>query len=93
MAAPRHFEIVRRPRPAVTVCYALIKCDLGAEEEVADKLKEMEEVVWVDHTYGAYDLLAKIEVSNIEKLKEFLTWNVHKMDRIRSTLTVNRRGP
>lgn len=77
----------------MTVCYALIKCDLGAEEEVADKLKEMEEVAWVDHTYGAYDLLVKIEASNIEKLKEFLTWNVHKMDRIRSTLTVNRRGP
>lgn len=77
----------------MTVCYALIKCDLGAEEEVADKLKEMEEVAWVDHTYGAYDLLAKIEAPNIEKLKEFMMWNVHKMDRIRSTLTVNRRGP
>ena len=77
----------------MTVCYALIKCDLGAEEEVADKLKEMEEVVWVDQTYGAYDLLAKIEAPNIEKLKEFMAWNVHKMDKIRSTLTVNRRGP
>ena len=88
-----YFEIERCPRPPMTVCYALIKCDLGAEEEVADKLKEMEEVAWVDHTYGAYDLLAKVEAANIEKLKEFMTWNVQKMDKIRSTLTVNRRGP
>jgi DNA-binding Lrp family transcriptional regulator len=76
----------------MTVAYVLMKCDLGAEEEVMEKLKEMEEVMWVDQTYGAYDLIAKVESSNIEKLKEFLTWNVQKMDKIRSTLTVNRKG-
>ncbi len=76
----------------MTVAYVLMKCELGAEEEVIEKLKEMEEVLWVDQTYGAYDLIAKVESGNIEKLKEFLTWNVQKMDKIRSTLTVNRKG-
>ena len=54
----------------MTVAYVLMKCELGAEEEVTEKLKEMEEVVWVDQTYGAYDLLAKLEAANIEKLWE-----------------------
>ena len=76
----------------MTVAYVLMKCELGAEEEVIEKLKEMEEVLWVDQTYGAYDLIAKLESGNIEKLKEFLTWNIQKMDKIRSTLTVNRKG-
>ncbi|MDX1533403.1 MAG: Lrp/AsnC ligand binding domain-containing protein [Nitrosopumilaceae archaeon] len=76
----------------MTVAYVLMKCELGAEEEVIEKLKEMEEVLWVDQTYGAYDLIAKVESGNIEKLKEFLTWNIQKMDKIRSTLTVNRKG-
>ncbi len=76
----------------MTVAYVLMKCELGAEEEVIEKLKEMDEVLWVDQTYGAYDLIAKVESGNIEKLKEFLTWNVQKMDKIRSTLTVNRKG-
>lgn len=75
----------------MTVAYVLMKCELGAEEEVTEKLKEMDEVVWVDQTYGAYDLLAKVEAGNIEKLKELLTWNIQKMDKIRSTLTVNRK--
>ncbi|KAF6241990.1 transcriptional regulator, partial [Nitrosopumilus sp. b1] len=57
----------------MTVAYVLMKCELGAEEEVIEKLKEMEEVLWVDQTYGAYDLIAKVESGNIEKLKEFLT--------------------
>ncbi|ABK78051.1 transcriptional regulator [Cenarchaeum symbiosum A] len=76
----------------MTVAYVLIKCDLGAEEDVAGALKEMEEVLWVDQTYGAYDLLAKVEASNVEKLKEFLSRNVQGADKVRSTLTVNRRG-
>jgi len=75
----------------MTVAYVLIKCDLGAEEEVIEKLKEMEEILFVDETYGAYDIIAKVEAANIEKLREVLTWNIQKMDKIRSTLTVNRK--
>ena len=75
----------------MTVAYVLIKCDLGAEEEVIEKLREMDEVLFVDETYGAYDLIAKVEAANIEKLREVLTWNIQKMDKIRSTLTVNRK--
>lgn len=75
----------------MTVAYVLIKCELGAEEEVIEKLREMDEVLFVDETYGAYDILAKVEAANIEKLREILTWNIQKMDKIRSTLTVNRK--
>ena len=75
----------------MTIAYVLMKCELGAEEEVVEKLREMEEVVFIDETYGAYDLIAKVDAANIEKLREFITWNIQKMDKIRSTLTINRK--
>ncbi len=75
----------------MTVAYVLIKCDLGAEEKIIENLRKMDEVLFVDETYGAYDIIAKVEASNIEKLREILTWNIQKMDKIRSTLTVNRK--
>ena len=76
----------------MTVAYVLMKCDLGAEEKITEKLNEMDEVLWVDQIYGAYDLLIKVEAGNIEKLKETLTWNIQNMDKVRSTLTVHRKG-
>ncbi len=75
----------------MTVGYVLMKCDLGAEDEVTEKLTGMDEVLWVDQIYGAYDLLAKVEAPNIEKFKALLTWEIQRMDKVRSTLTVNRR--
>jgi DNA-binding Lrp family transcriptional regulator len=41
--------------------YVLINCELGAEEEVVSKLKALETVKEVHGTFGAYDILAKVE--------------------------------
>ena len=75
----------------MTVAYVLMKCELGAEDEVIEKLREMDGVLFVDGTYGAYDVIAKVEAANIEKLREVLARDIQKMDKIRSTLTVNRK--
>ncbi len=75
----------------MTVGYVLLKCELGAEEDVTGELDGMDEILWVDQTYGAYDLIAKIEAPNVEKLKEILAWKIQKMDKVRSTLSVNRK--
>ena len=39
-------------------------------------------------TFGAYDILAKIESSQVEDLRETITWKIRKIDKIRSTLTL-----
>lgn len=39
-------------------------------------------------TFGAYDILAKIESDTIEKLRETITWKIRKIEKIRSTLTL-----
>ena len=68
--------------------YVLINCDLGSEEFVISELKLIEEVVEVHGTFGAYDILAKVESSLVEKLRETITWKIRKISKIRSTLTL-----
>ena len=72
----------------MVTAYVLINCDLGSEEFVISELKSIEGVVEVHGTFGAYDILAKVEASLIEKLRETITWKIRKIARIRSTLTL-----
>ena len=66
----------------------MINCELGSEESVVSELKSMDDVVEVHGTFGAYDILAKVESEQVEKLRETITWKVRKIPKIRSTLTL-----
>tara|TARA_B100002003_G_scaffold23185_1_gene19170 strand:+ start:438 stop:680 length:243 start_codon:yes stop_codon:yes gene_type:complete len=68
--------------------YVLVNCDLGAEEEIISGLKQIEQVKEVHGTFGAYDIIAKIQTESTDKLREAVTWKIRKMDKIRSTLTL-----
>ncbi len=68
--------------------YVLLNCELGAEEEIIGKLKQIEHVKEVHGTFGAYDIIAKVEAESADKLREAITWKIRKMDKIRSTLTL-----
>ena len=68
--------------------YVLVNCDLGAEEEIISRLKQIEQVKEVHGTFGAYDIIAKVEAESTDKLREAITWKIRKMAKIRSTLTL-----
>ena len=72
----------------MATAYVLINCELGAEEAVISELKPIEGVVEVHGTFGAYDILAKVELSLVEALRETITWKIRKIAKIRSTLTL-----
>ena len=72
----------------MATAYVLINCELGAEESVISELKPIEGVVEVHGTFGAYDILAKVELSLVEALRETITWKIRKIAKIRSTLTL-----
>ncbi len=73
---------------SVTIAYVLIKSDLGAEENVKEQLEKLEQVQRVERTFGDYDMVVKMESEHIEKIRETITWNIKKLDKIRSTLTL-----
>ena len=68
--------------------YILINCEIGSEEEVITALKNIDSIKEVHGTFGAYDILAKIESPQVEALRETITWKIRKIDKIRSTLTL-----
>ena len=68
--------------------YVLINCELGKEENILDSLKHMESIIEVHGTFGAYDIIAKIENSDRDKLRETITWNIRKLQHVRSILTL-----
>ena len=72
----------------MATAYVLINCELGSEESVISELKLIEGVVEVHGTFGAYDILAKVELSLVEALRETITWKIRKIAKIRSTLTL-----
>jgi len=72
----------------VVSAYVLINCDIGSEEDVISHIKTIDGVKEVHGTFGAYDVIVKIESDNHETLRDTLTWKIRKMERIRSTLTL-----
>ena len=72
----------------MATAYILINCELGSEESIIQQLNNLDNIVEVRGTFGAYDILAKIESPTVETLREIITWNIRKIDQIRSTLTL-----
>lgn len=68
--------------------FVLLSCDLGSESDVIEELKHMESVKETDETFGAYDIIAKVESSEREKLKETITWSIRRLNHVQSTLTL-----
>lgn len=66
----------------------LINVEAGAEEEVYEKLKNIPEVKEVYVVYGVYDIVVKVESENMEKLREYITNNIRKLPKVKSTLTM-----
>ncbi|SVC06067.1 uncharacterized protein METZ01_LOCUS258921 [marine metagenome] len=72
----------------MATAYVLVNCELGSEESIIRQLKNIETVKEVHGTFGAYDILAKLESSTVETLRESITWKIRKIEKIRSTLTL-----
>ena len=68
--------------------YVLINCDLGSEDKIISDLRKLEHIKDAVGTFGAYDMVAKIEPETSEQLRETVTWKIRKMDKVRSTLTL-----
>ncbi|MDE0091327.1 MAG: Lrp/AsnC ligand binding domain-containing protein [Thaumarchaeota archaeon] len=72
----------------MTVAYVMLNCDLGAEAELVEKLRELENVSHVSETMGAHDMLVKLEAENFEKIREIVAWNIKNLPKVRSTTTL-----
>ncbi|RLI30681.1 Lrp/AsnC family transcriptional regulator [Candidatus Bathyarchaeota archaeon] len=68
--------------------YVLINTEIGAEDAVLKEIRKIKNVVEAYTVYGTYDIIAKVQAESMDKLKECVTWNIRRLDKVRSTLTM-----
>ncbi len=66
----------------------LINTEIGADEEVFEKLKEVPEVKAIYMVYGLYDIVAIIESDDMNKLRDIIFRHLRSSPKVRSTLTM-----
>jgi DNA-binding Lrp family transcriptional regulator len=72
----------------VSTAYVLINYEIGAEQNILNKLKNVPGVVEVSEVNGVYDIVVKIASDTLESLKNTITQHVRAIDTVRSTLTL-----
>jgi DNA-binding Lrp family transcriptional regulator len=72
----------------MTDAYVMLNCELGAEEEIIEKLKELEQVADVFETIGTHDMLIKLKADNFEQIREIVSRDIQKLPKVRSTSTL-----
>jgi DNA-binding Lrp family transcriptional regulator len=68
--------------------FILINTEVGAGKEILEKIRNMENIVEAYTVYGKYDIIAKVEAKSMAKLKETLSWNIRRLDKVQSTSTM-----
>ncbi|MET1102328.1 MAG: Lrp/AsnC ligand binding domain-containing protein [Pyrodictiaceae archaeon] len=66
----------------------LINTEIGADEDVFERLKEVPEVKALYMVYGLYDLVAIIESDDMNKLRDIIFKHLRSSPKVRSTLTM-----
>ncbi len=72
--------------------FILLNCDLGAEEYILEELKQVQNISNAYLTFGAYDIIAEIQVENQEGFTKVIS-AVRKLSRVISTMTLNVINP
>ena len=57
----------------MNVAFVLINTDLGADAEVGEALRKIDEVKEVYGVYGVYDIVVRIEADTLEQLKDSIS--------------------
>jgi len=68
--------------------YVLINTEPEKMEEVVKDIRKIEGVKEVQMVYGVYDIVATVKTDTMDKLKEIVTWNIRRLESVRSTQTM-----
>ena len=70
------------------VAFVLINADLDSEKYIIEQLNKLECVTNIDSVYGVYDIVIKIEANTMDEVKNIISYNVRRINHVRSTLTM-----
>jgi len=66
----------------------LISCEIGEEQSVYSKLKEISEVKNCLITYGSFDIVAEFVTDTSAQMNTIIISKIRKLQKIRSALTL-----
>jgi DNA-binding Lrp family transcriptional regulator len=69
------------------LAFVLINTELGATEDVLNRLHRIPNVKDAYMVYGVYDIIARIEAESMAQLQSTISTQIRVIDNIRSTLT------
>ena len=68
--------------------YVMINCEMGAEGTIVEGVKSIEFVKEVLGVFGNYDVVVKLECSNITEIRETIAKKIRQLGRVNCTTTL-----
>jgi len=72
----------------MAVAFVLMNTAPESLEGVLRALKTVDGVVEVYSVYGVFDIVAKVEVQDTERLRDIISWKIRKLQNVQSTETI-----
>ncbi len=67
--------------------YVLIDCEVDSVLSVVEDVSRVEDVVDVDPVTGKHDVVARMEVDEVERLRDLVAREIHDAEGVEATLT------
>ena len=67
--------------------YVLIDCEVDSVLSVVEDVSRVEDVVDVDPVTGKHDVIARMDVDEVERLRELVATEIHDSEGVEATLT------
>ena len=68
--------------------YLLISCNIGKVDDVINHLERLDDVKEFQGTFGAYDIIVKVESITRQHFQRFITQQIRTLAGVRSALTL-----
>ena len=68
--------------------YILINYEIGTENKILNRLKNLPGVAEVNEVNGIYDIIVKLRSANLDDIRETITKHIRTIKTIRSTMTL-----
>lgn len=69
------------------ISYVLLTTKMGKEHEIAEQTKKIKGVIETLIVYGQFDLVVRVETSNLPEL-DYVVTQIRKMDGVEQTITL-----
>lgn len=69
--------------------YLLITCNKGELDKVITQIEHLDSIKEIQGTYGAYDIIAKIESTTLDHLQSFIVQKIRTLVDVKSAMMLH----